>query len=153
MCCILLSLVGLILAVCHILALVCALFSTAAWYVTYLLALSLPISYRVVLATALFSVACHKTYLCFGDRWRCCCLCVFCTCLPSCVLLCACFPFLRGWGAHKSLAPRAPTLLGVLGQATLSFVVVTTLLFFSFCESLKFCDLAKQRRKNVWGGF
>ena len=55
------------------------------------------------------------------------------------------------WGAHKSLAPRARTLLGGLGQATLSFFVVTTLLFFFVCECPKFCDLAKQRRK-MFGG-
>ena len=42
-------------------------------------------------------------------------------------------------------------MLGVLGQATLKFVAVATLLFFFFCECPKFCDLAKQRRKNVWG--
>ena len=55
------------------------------------------------------------------------------------------------WSAHKSLAPRACTLLGVLGQATLIFVSVATLLFFSFCECPNFCDLAKQRRKGFWG--
>ena len=55
------------------------------------------------------------------------------------------------WGAHKSLAPRARTLLGVLGQATLSFFAVATLLFFFFCECPKFCDFAKQRRK-IFGG-
>ena len=55
------------------------------------------------------------------------------------------------WGAHKSLAPRARTLLGVLAQATLRFFAVATLLFFFFCECPKFCDLAKQRRKFVWG--
>ena len=59
-----------------------------------------------------------------------------------CVLFC---------GAHKSLAPRARTLLGGLGQATLSFFAVATLLFFLFCECPKFCDLAKQRRK-IFGG-
>ena len=55
------------------------------------------------------------------------------------------------WSAHKSLAPRTRTLLGVLGQATLNFVSVATLLFFYFCEWGKFCDLAKQRRK-IFGG-
>ena len=55
------------------------------------------------------------------------------------------------WGAHKSLAPRARILLGGLGQATLSFFAVGTLLFFFFCECPKFCDLAKQRRKVFWG--
>ena len=55
-------------------------------------------------------------------------------------------------GAHKSLAPKARTLLGVLGQATLSFFAVATLLFFFFCKCPKFCDLAKQRRK-IFGGF
>ena len=49
------------------------------------------------------------------------------------------------WGAHKSLAPRARTLLGCLGQATLSFFAVATLLSFFFCECPKFCDLAKQQ--------
>ena len=33
------------------------------------------------------------------------------------------------WSAHKSLAPRTRTLLGVLEQATLSFFAVGTLLF------------------------
>ena len=42
-------------------------------------------------------------------------------------------------------------MLGVLGQATLNFVAVATLLFFFFCECPKFCDLAKQRRKMFWG--
>ena len=55
------------------------------------------------------------------------------------------------WGAHKSLAPRARTLLGGLGQATLSFSAVATLLFVFFGECPKFCDLAKQRRKIVGG--
>ena len=55
------------------------------------------------------------------------------------------------WGAHKSLAPRARTLLGGLGQAMLSFFAVATLLFFFFCECPKFCDLAKQRRKTFRG--
>ena len=55
------------------------------------------------------------------------------------------------WAAHKSLAPRARTLLGGLGQATLSFFAVATLLFFCFCECPKFCNLAKQRRKTFGG--
>ena len=55
------------------------------------------------------------------------------------------------WGAHKSLAPRACTLLGGLGQATLSFFAVATLLFVFFGECPIFCDLAKQRRKIVGG--
>ena len=55
------------------------------------------------------------------------------------------------WGAHKSLAPRARTLLGGLGQAMLSFYAVATLLFFCFCGCPKFCDLAKQRRKTFGG--
>ena len=55
------------------------------------------------------------------------------------------------WGAHKSLAPRARTLLGGLGQATLRFFAVATLLFVFFGECPKFCDLAKQRRKIVGG--
>ena len=53
------------------------------------------------------------------------------------------------WGAHKSLAPRARTLLGGLGEAKLSFFAVATLLFVFFGECPKFCDLAKQRRKIV----
>ena len=64
------------------------------------------------------------------------------------------FPFfflLLGWGAHKSLVSRTRTLLGVLGQATLKFVVVATLLFFVFFECPRFCLLAKLRRK-VFGG-
>ena len=55
------------------------------------------------------------------------------------------------WGAHKSLAPRARTLLGGLGQATLSFFAVATLLFVFFGECPNFCDLAKQLRKIVGG--
>ena len=42
-------------------------------------------------------------------------------------------------------------MLGVLGQATLNFVAVATLLFFFFSDCHKFCDLAKQRRKIFWG--
>ena len=56
------------------------------------------------------------------------------------------------WGAHKSLAPGARTLLGVLGHATLKFFAVAILLFF-FCECPKFCDPAKQLRKILLGGF
>ena len=59
--------------------------------------------------------------------------------LPSC------------WSALKSLAPRARTLLGGLGHATLSFFAVATLLFVFFCECPKFCDLAKQWRKILGG--
>ena len=55
------------------------------------------------------------------------------------------------WGTHKSLAPGARTLLCGLGQATLSFFAVATLLFVFFGECPKFCDLAKQRRKIVGG--
>ena len=64
------------------------------------------------------------------------------------------FPFFFlpcGWGAHKSLAPRTRTLVGVLGHATLNFVAVATLLFVVFCECPKCCDLAKQRHKAFWG--
>ena len=68
----------------------------------------------------------------------------FCPSLASNHLLCC-------WSVHKSLAPRTRTLLGVLGQATLNFVAVATLLFFFFCECPKFCDLAKQRREIFWG--
>ena len=57
------------------------------------------------------------------------------------------------WSAHNSLAPRTRTLLGVLGQATLIFVAVATLLFFSFCECPKFFDLVKQQRKIFVGIF
>ena len=67
---------------------------------------------------------------------------------PVALLLFTCVLF---WGAHKSLAPRARTLLGGLEQATLSFFAAATLLFFFFCECPKFCDLAKQRRK-MFGG-
>ena len=42
-------------------------------------------------------------------------------------------------------------MLGVLGQATLNFIAVATLLFFFFCECPKFCDLTKQWRKFFWG--
>ena len=61
---------------------------------------------------------------------------------PVALLLSMCSLF---WGAHKSLAPRARTLLGGLGQATVSFLAVATLLFVFFGECPKFCDLAKQR--------
>ena len=67
---------------------------------------------------------------------------------PVALLLSMCGLF---WGAHKSLAPRARTLLGGLGQATLSFFGVATLLFVVFGECPIFCDLAKQRRKIVGG--
>ena len=67
------------------------------------------------------------------------------------VLRCACGPCLCGWCAHKSLVPRTRTLLGVLRQATLIFVIVATLLFCIFCECPKFCDLAKQWRKIFRG--
>ena len=66
-------------------------------------------------------------------------------------LVFASFLLLCCWSAHKSLAPRTRNLLGVLGQATLNFVAVATLLFFLFCVCPKFCDLAKQRR-NVFVG-
>ena len=55
------------------------------------------------------------------------------------------------WSVHKSLATRSRTLLGVLGQATLNFVAVATLMFFFFCVCPKFCDLAKQQRKMFVG--
>ena len=42
-------------------------------------------------------------------------------------------------------------MLGVLGQATISFVAAATLLLFFFCECPKSCDLAKQRRKIFLG--
>ena len=109
--------------------------STVVRFVTYLFSLST--SYRVVLVSLVCSGARHITYLLVGGRWRCCCLCVVC--------------FGLFWGAHKSLAPRARTLLGGLGQATLSFFAVATPLFVFFGECPKFCDLAKQRRKIVGG--
>ena len=43
-------------------------------------------------------------------------------------------------------------MLGVLGQATLNFVAVATMLFFFFCECPKFFNLAKQRRKKFFWG-
>ena len=64
--------------------------------------------------------------------------------LASNLLLCC-------WSAHKSLAPRSRTLLGVLGHETLNFVAVATLLSCFFCECPKFFDLAKQRRKMFLG--
>ena len=45
--------------------------STVARFVTYFVP-SLLTAYRVVLVAALFIVAWHTTYLCFGGRWRCC---------------------------------------------------------------------------------
>ena len=66
-------------------------------------------------------------------------------------LVFASFLLLCCWSAHKSLAPRTRTLLGVLGQASLNFVAVATLLFFFFCVCPKFCDLDKQRRKIFVG--
>ena len=55
------------------------------------------------------------------------------------------------WGAHKSSAPTACTLLTVLGHATFSFPVLATLVFVVFCECPIIFDLAKQRRENLWG--
>ena len=55
------------------------------------------------------------------------------------------------WGAHKSLAPTARTLLCGLGRARLSFFAVATLLFVFFGECPEFCDLAKQRREILGG--
>ena len=66
--------------------------------------------------------------------------------IPTYLFICGLFR-----GAHKSLEPRARTLLGGLGQATLSFFAVATLLFVFIWECPKFCDLAKQRRKIVGG--
>ena len=67
------------------------------------------------------------------------------------LLVFASIPLPCCWSVHKSLAPRSRTLLGVLGQATLNFVAVATLLFFFFCVCPKFCNLAKQRRKIYVG--
>ena len=216
------------------------------WRGLYRTLVSLP-SLCIVFGTALYMAICamaicmawHITYLFFGSRWRCCCLCVLflhlcslsfplaqhdmqhtcaasflttssrvsrvtapsyslrnwacnawshtcCTPPPwrgslhTCSLLvyilpccayyvvferCAAYNILvfrrlvalllfmcvLFWGAHKSLAPRARTLLGGLGQATLSFFAAATLLFFFFCKCPKFCDLAKQRRKAFGG--
>ena len=102
--------------------------STVVRFVTYLFSLST--SFRVVLVSSVSSGARHITYL------------------PVALLFSMCGLF---WCAHKSLAPRARTLLGGLGQATLSFFAVATLLFVFFGECPIFCDLAKQRRKIVGG--
>ena len=57
------------------------------------------------------------------------------------------------WSAHKSLAPRTRTLLGVLGQATLSFFAVATLLFvFFFVSVLNFATSPNSGVKFL-GGF
>ena len=48
------------------------------------------------------------------------------------------FLLLCCWSAHKSLAPRTHTLLGVLGQATLNFVAVATLLKTMFLDQCLF---------------
>ena len=57
------------------------------------------------------------------------------------------------WGAHKSLAPRERTLLGGLGQATLSvFAVVTLLFIFLFVSVLSFATLPNSGVKFL-GGF
>ena len=56
------------------------------------------------------------------------------------------------WGAHKSLAPRARTLLGGLGQATLSFFAVATLLFFFSVSVLNFATSPNSGVKFL-GGF
>ena len=56
------------------------------------------------------------------------------------------------WGAHKSLAPRARTLLGGLGQATLSFFAVATLLFVFFVLVLNFATSPNSGVKFL-GGF
>ena len=53
-------------------------------------------------------------------------------------LVFASFLLLCCWNAHKSLAPRTRTLLGVLGQATLSFFAVATLLFVFLVSVLNF---------------
>ena len=45
--------------------------------VCYILVPSLSTSYRIALVTSFFSLARLITYLFFGGRWRCCCLCVF----------------------------------------------------------------------------
>ena len=66
-------------------------------------------------------------------------------------LVLASFLLLCCWSAHKSLAPRTRTLLGVLGQATLNSVAVATLLFLFLCVCPTFFDLAKQRRKIFVG--
>ena len=49
------------------------------------------------------------------------------------------------------LVPMTQTLLAVSEHATLKFFVVATRLFLAFCVCPKFCNLAKQRRKIVWG--
>ena len=56
------------------------------------------------------------------------------------------------WGAHKSLAPRARTLLGGLGQATLSFFAVATLLFSVFVSVLNF-GTSPNSGVKLLGGF
>ena len=48
--------------------------STMAWFVTYTCLLAILLC--IVFVTALCSVAWHITYLFFGGRWRCCCLCM-----------------------------------------------------------------------------
>ena len=56
------------------------------------------------------------------------------------------------WRGHKSLAPRTRTLLDVLGQATLNFVAVATLLFFFFSVSvLNFATSPNSGVKIFWG--
>ena len=68
----------------------------------------------------------------------------FCHNLVSNHLLCC-------WSAHKSLAPRTRTLLGVLGQATLNFVAVATLLFFFSVSVLNFATSPNSGVKFFWG--
>ena len=80
--------------------------------------------------------------LCFGGRR------FLVASTPCCLVVCYSF---MCWGAHKSLAPTACTLLTVLGHATLELAVVAGLVFVVFCESAMISDLAKQRRKSSWG--
>ena len=60
--------------------------------------------------------------------------------------------FFQYWGAHKSLAPTACTLLSVLGHATISFAVFDALVFVVFGACPTIFDLDKQGRKFL-GGF
>ena len=94
--------------------------------------------------STLGSVVSRVTYSCFG------CWLLLVASTPCCLVVCFSFSC---WGAHKSLARTACTLLSVLGHATFNFAVVAALVFLVFCECPMICDLAKQRRKKFLAGF
>ena len=128
------------------------LFSRGSW--SYLLCLWFGVSPFVVFPSLFFLFDAHKPPGSSGThvaRWFGARNVLFFVVAARLFLVFASFLLLCCWSAHKSLAPRTRTLLGVLGQAKLNFVAVATLLFFFFYVCPKFCDLAKQRRKMFVG--